>query len=473
MTPLLLSQLSAACSLTTDSREVQPGSLFVALKGERFDAHAFIEQVARAGACAAMVSRLPSPDEAWPLPLILVPDTLTGLQQLAGALFERVSLLEPASLALTGSNGKTTTKELLRAIWSTQCTGVHATAGNFNNHIGVPLTLCAMPAAPQALIIEMGANKRGDISELIHIAPAQRRLITSIGQAHLDGFGSMDGIRAGKAEIFEDATPHTLAVVPVHERKNLIPHGFPGRVLTFGPHESEADVRYRVLKESPTLTRTELTWGAERVELCSPLPGEHNASNLAAALATLWELARARGTLLSQEELNVALAALRVPGGRWKQVELGPWLFLDDAYNANPSSVLASFEAFVRWQGALERGGARVAVIGEMLELGEGAKNWHEHVARSIAREETLHCLICVGELAPEMARAAASVSRVSVLAARDVAHAAELVLEQGEGGVVFLKASRGARLERVIDIIHGRMDRELSSTPTHQTSSH
>ena len=448
--------------LGSDSRSISDGDLFVALVGERFDGHDFLEAVAEQGASAALVSTLPDEEVLAKLPCILVEDTLVGLQWLARDLFDHLRFCgHPRSIALTGSNGKTTTKEILRALWSAVGT-TYATHGNLNNHIGVPLTVCNMPQNFETIVVEMGANHVGDIAELIRMAPSDHRIITSIGNAHIEGFGGLDGVRRGKREILSLSTDGTLAVVPHHERDALVTSDFYGRVWTFGPKGSGATLEYDVEAVDTDGMSVWFETGKQEFSLKLPLLGEHNASNLAAALATVLDTQEQRKkkgkedavTALDVAALNAALATLSVPGGRWRKIEVGDWLFLDDAYNANPSSVLASFQAFVQWQRSLDVEGPRVAVIGEMLELGEDAKNFHQAIARSIAKEESLHLLVCVGAYAAAMVDAIEGQDGLNVIAAKDVAQAASALEEHAGRGVVFLKASRGARLERVIDII-------------------
>ncbi len=432
--------------VVTDSRQVREGDLFVALVGDRFDAHDFLPQVERAGAAAAVVQHTHTAPDA--LPCIIVPDTLTALQALGAAIWHSA---QPHTIALTGSNGKTTTKELLRALWAGQG-AVHATTGNLNNHIGLPLTLCALPARANIAALELGASKPHDIAELIALAPATVRLITSIGYAHTETMGGdLDGVRRVKAELFNDATAQTIAIVPHHERDALIPPNFPGQVWTFGPEEG-ADVRVVEARVTDAaITQVTLAHRDQRWTLSLPLIGAHHASNLAGAWATLC----ACDALPAPDEIADCLRAVRVPGGRWRAVEVGELLFLDDAYNANPSSVRASFEAFLAWQAALARPGKRVAVLGPMLELGPDEKNWHITTFRAMTEAADLSVAIAMGPLAAELVEAARDSAHpaLTLIAAQDHAQVAQALLALGPA-IVLLKASRGARLERVIDIV-------------------
>ncbi|MFU8807359.1 MAG: UDP-N-acetylmuramoyl-tripeptide--D-alanyl-D-alanine ligase, partial [Bradymonadaceae bacterium] len=211
-------------AVSTDTRSLGQGDLFVALEGESFDAHDFIDQAVLAGAGALVVHR--DVEAPTAVPLIRVDDTFAALSRLGQALWQEAREEGLHTVAVTGSNGKTTTKEILASLWGT-LGSVHATVGNLNNHIGVPLTLCALPARCDHLIVEMGANGAGEIRGLIALAQARERIITSIGFAHIEGFGSVDGVRRAKAEIFENADASTVAIVPYSEKSRLIPEGFP------------------------------------------------------------------------------------------------------------------------------------------------------------------------------------------------------------------------------------------------------
>ena len=278
---------AVAKEVVTDSRRAGPGDLFVALLGERFDGHDFVPEVEGKGAVAALVSR-PSQDADRQL---LVPDTLVGLQQLGAFLWRQYTqTFDPWSVALTGSNGKTTTREMLRAIFQTLTPKVHATVGNLNNHIGLPLTLCALPQGTTGVVLEMGANKVGDIRELIELAPARARLVTSIGPAHLEGFGSMEGVRQGKSEIFRQADASTLALVPWTERDLPRRQDFCGHTLTFGKQPgADVHIRRAVHTEAGLEVQIRLPDGRP-IEVTLPMVGLHHADNLAGALGVAWGL---------------------------------------------------------------------------------------------------------------------------------------------------------------------------------------
>ncbi|MFU8805085.1 MAG: UDP-N-acetylmuramoyl-tripeptide--D-alanyl-D-alanine ligase [Bradymonadaceae bacterium] len=436
-------------AVSTDTRNLGQQELFVALEGENFDAHDFVAQAAQAGAAAAVVHR-PVESPAG-FPIILVDDTLEALSALGHALWQEASEGGLHTIAVTGSNGKTTTKEILASLWGSFGV-VHATAGNLNNHIGVPLTLCALPARCDHLIVEMGANGAREISALIAFAPAGERIITSIGAAHLEGFGSIDGVRRAKAEIFEHSESSTAAIVPFGERANLIPESFPGTVWTVGTEEG---ARVRITGMTPDPERgvlVTLQVDSRKWSLSLPVPGVHNAINLGSAFATLL----AHGLDPQDIRLGEALAGLSLPQGRWREVQVGAFSIIDDAYNANPSSVRASLEAFLE----LQYEGSRYVVLGEMRELGADAERLHEELARDVAGKTSIDGFAILGSHARAMARAACDASPSLDVEAFDDIDDLVSWLEARQRGLVFLKASRGSRLERIITRLEERYSR-------------
>jgi UDP-N-acetylmuramoyl-tripeptide--D-alanyl-D-alanine ligase len=428
--------------LSTDTRDLDDGALFVALVGERFDAHDFLEDARDAGATAAIVHNESAARRAE-IAAIVVDDTLAALQTLGHAIWTEATREGLRTVSLTGSNGKTTVKEMTAAIFS-RAGATYATPGNLNNHIGVPLTLCALPKSTEFLVAEMGANAVGDIAELIEMAPGQTRIITSIGAAHLEGFGGLDGVRRGKSEIFNDARPDDVGVVPHTERKRLYMEAFDGRVLTVGEAEG-ADTRLTGYVPGGGRPRATLEIRGCEQAYVLPIPGRHHALNLGTALAAML----AEGIELSPEQIQAALDELVLPGGRWREEQVGAIRFIDDAYNANPTSTVASFDAFMQ----IEDERPRIAVIGEMLELGETAEQQHIDVAERIAASDGLHGFAAVGPYADAMADAASVAPEAHAFA--DAKQAGDWLADAGSqlgGLLVFLKGSRGARLEDVIE---------------------
>ncbi|MEZ4461152.1 MAG: UDP-N-acetylmuramoyl-tripeptide--D-alanyl-D-alanine ligase [bacterium] len=427
--------------VSTDTRSIVAGDLFVALKGPNFDGHDYLEAAKSAGAAAVLVSREVDVD----LPVLRVDDTLLGLQAIARRLFLEIQATGVQSIALTGSNGKTTTKEMVAALLEASGRVVHATPGNLNNHIGVPLTICAAPDDTEVLVLEMGCNKFGDISELVSIAACDVRVITSIGHAHIENLGDLDGVRRVKSEIFERADAQTVAVVPFDERERLGLRGFPGTVFTAGfAQGADLVVRAQPLNDGQSVTLRSDD-DTEQIEL--PLPGPHNAQNFALA----W-LAVSKGAKLDlvPHSVQARLQRFALPGGRLKRISSGPWEIVDDAYNANPTSARASFEAFLELPGPRPR----IAVLGEMLELGDKSEQLHRDLARSVASRGGVEYLAFVGKHAKAMEEGALEVgAEAHVFATTDLEEAGTFVRDAGPG-FVFLKASRGAKLERIIDRI-------------------
>ena len=433
--------------VATDTRSIALGELFVALRGDRFDGHDFVDDAVSAGACAVVVEDR-SAVSSQRATVIVVDDCYQALARLGHAVFCAARQDGMHTIALTGSNGKTTTKEMLAALWSLRG-DVWATPGNFNNHIGVPLTLCAIPANCDHLIVELGANHRGEISKLIKMVPAEQRIITSIGRAHLEGFGSMAGVRKAKGEIFEGAERDTTAIVPWAEGEALLPYEFPGNFVTFGD-EQDAQVRIasvssRVESGSMAMAVT-LEARNRKWTLSLPLMGRHNASNLAAAMATFFSA----GIEIDGDAINGALADLELPGGRLRIESVGSLKVMDDAYNANPSSMRASFRAFEEWS-ANDGAETRLAVIGDMHELGEAAELSHRELAAWLTDRRCLSALAFVGEFGPSMTRVARNGGINEVIATTDLDEVAQW-LNEHEHARVFIKGSRANRLERIVD---------------------
>ena len=451
----------AVRSVSSDTRQIEPGALFVALSGERFDGHDFLEAAREEGATAALIDREERAGD-FDGPVVVVEDTLRGLQRLGHEIWREATesgALEE-TIALTGSNGKTTTKELMRALWST-CGEVWATPGNLNNHIGVPLTLCGLPRSARILVVEMGANGPSDIGELIRLAPGRRRCVTSIGAAHLEGFGSLDGVRRAKRQIFEVSGEETTAVVPHDEAEGLILPDFTGQVVRFGELGSGAELEVELLGIEGDRWRWRVVGLGRSVELELGIPGEHQGGNLACALGTLWAARDASMSDLVQAKLQEKLDAVELPGGRWRRVEVGELEFVDDAYNANPTSVVASVETFARQPVEGER--QRVVVLGEMRELGREAKKWHLHCARTTSGVEGIDGLVVLGPYGEAMASAARERGDSWVACVSSAEEAAALLVELGPARVL-LKGSRGARLETIIEAAGARCSSNYSS---------
>ncbi|WJW75012.1 UDP-N-acetylmuramoyl-tripeptide--D-alanyl-D-alanine ligase [Thiohalobacter sp. IOR34] len=417
--------------VSTDSRSLEPGNLFVALVGERFDGHAYLQQAAERGAAAAAVSRELNPV----LPLLRVADTRRALGELAGHWRRRFDL---PLVAVTGSNGKTTVKEMTAAILGVG-RRVLATRGNLNNDIGVPLTLFRLDGRHQAAVIEMGANHPGEIALLTGIAAPSVALITNAAPAHLAGFGDLAGVAEAKGEIFAGLGPHGVAVINADDRFaprwRALAAGH--EILDFGleaPAAVSADWRP---VEAGSELRLRTPQG--RVELRLPLPGRHNVMNALAATAA----ALAAGAGL--DEVQQGLSGLRAVAGRLRFLagRQGARL-IDDSYNANPASLGAALEV-LRAQP-----GEHWLVLGEMGELGGDARALHAEAGRQ-ARASGVSRLFGLGPLAAEAVRAFGAGARMY--------DALDALLEDLGAALdpdktVLVKGSRSMRMERVVEAL-------------------
>lgn len=418
--------------VTIDSRTIAGGELFVALRGERHDAHDFLAQVRSAGAAAAMVSR-------WcdvALPQLRIDDTLDGLQRLSA--HWRTRFTSPV-VAVTGSNGKTTTKQMLAAVFTARGP-VHATRGNLNNHIGVPLTLLGLRAEHRTAVIEMGANHAGEIATLAALARPDVGVVTQAGDAHLEGFGSREGVAHAKGELFAALGNAGVAVINADDRYASLWRGLASRAsrIEFGI-DAEADVRAQQIEPSGdgAGSRFVLLTPSGRATVRLMLPGRHNVMNALAAAACGVALG------LGAEDIARGLAAVEPAGGRliWKRTPEGARV-LDDSYNANPGSLRAAIELLSQLRAH------RCLVLGDMAELGAEAPQLHFEAGRQ-ARSLGVERLYALGRLAAEAARGFGPGAEVfDDVAALTGALRARLDADT----VVLVKGSRSARMERVVE---------------------
>ena len=416
----------------TDSRQLQAGDFFVPLVGERFDGHHFLAQLPEHKVQAAVVSR------SWtePLPSGLlhwrVDDTLLAYQQLA--LLHRRALAKPL-VAVTGSAGKTTTRELIRAALA-PLGAIQASEGNNNNDVGVPLTVLGATAADAALVIEMGMRGPGEIERLSRCTEPDLAVITNIGTAHIGRLGSREAIAAAKCEITAGLHPKGTVVIPAGDPllESALAAVWSGRVLRVrlaDDPEVESDLVGDVNGD-------QLLIGADRLPL--QLEGRHNARNLLLAVAVADQLGVSRKALQAMQ--------VTVPGGRNRRLQQGGLTLLDETYNASPEAVLAALELLAAQPGR------RFAVLGTMLELGERSLELHQEVAAR-AVQLGLDGLVLVdgGEEGKAMAEVAAPLPHLQLVSHPEDA-AAPLAAWLNSGDVLLLKASRGVALERLIPLL-------------------
>src|ERR1700734_2360340 len=426
-------------AVVTDSRTLKPGSLFVALRGPNFDGRDFVAAAATQGAIGALVeSAVPHA----PLPQVVVPDALRALQALGAAWRNQFTL---PVVAVAGSNGKTTAKGMTAAILS-RMGGVCATHGNLNNHIGVPVTLMRLEASHRSAVVEMGANRIGDVAELVRIPRPTGGLITNAGAEHLEGFGNLDGVAQGEGETVSCLDAAATAIINADDAYAgyWLKQAAPRRIVTFGVH---ANADFAAKNSSQSIERGEF---ATRFTLVCPLGqrsimlkagGAHNIGNALAAAAA----ASAAGASL--EEIALGLGDFRAVAGRL-QLKAGArdsWI-IDDSYNANPSSVRAGLEVLRSLPGATW------LVLGDMAELGDFAENSHAHMG-AYARDCGIKRLFALG---PQSSRAVETFGSGAEWFADADSLIRRLQAELGPGVTVLIKGSRVNRLERVVQALTG-----------------
>lgn len=420
-------------AISTDTRSLAQGDCFVALRGERFDGHDHLEAAVAAGAAALVVQDI----RRAPLvgvPVFEVPDTLVALGQLAR--YRRDAWSKPV-IAVGGSNGKTSTKELLKAALGSTYT-VHATTGNLNNRIGVPLTLLALDDAADVAVIEAGTNEPGEIALLRAIIRPDVAVVTTVQEEHLEGFGDLAGVMAEELSLCDDVP---IAVVPADEADVVREAKFrAGRTVRAGLDAGERRATSHGLNPNGTGW---CFWEGARVEV--PLPGAHNLRNATLALAVASEFG------VAPDRAAAAIAAMPQPPMRSAVGPLGRALLVNDCYNSNPGSARAAI-ALLREVGA---GRQRVAVLGTMRELGAASERAHREVAEA-ALASGAELVAGIGDFAaPLKALGDAQGVLQRVLVAEDVDDLWPLLQARlAPDAVILLKASRGVKLERLLPLL-------------------
>lgn len=425
--------------VTTDSREAGPGDLFVALRGERFDGHGFVAQALERGASAAMVSRVAAAPGAPLAPMIFVDDTLTGLQTMAR---EYRGARPVQTVAVAGSNGKTGTKEMVAAVLGVKY-AVLKNRGNLNNHIGVPLSLLQLEHRHQLGVFEVGTNHPGELIPLLQMVRPMAGVITVIGEEHLEFFRDLEGVAREEGTLAEVLPTEGLLVLNADDPWSpAIAKRCRARIATFGLSRA-ADYRGLAVEVSAGGTRFKAACPGSERDVNLQLLGRHQVANALAALAI--------GDFFGVDPEGAVFALEAVAPGKMRmerKVTPGGVLLVNDAYNANPSSVRAALQAMAD----ISITGRRFAVLGEMRELGEAAGEGHRAVGRFVA-ERRFDFLLVVGEGAEAIAEGAqeggAPPPHVERCAGPTEA-AAFLAANAGRGDAVLLKASRGVALERI-----------------------
>ena len=354
------------CSeVSTDTRKITPNSMFFALKGPNFDANTFASEALTKGASFSVVD---NPDFATQPNILLVEDTLLALQQLAN--YHRKNLAIPF-IGLTGSNGKTTTKELINKVLSKKYK-TYATIGNLNNHIGVPLTVLAIDSSVEVAIIEMGANKRGDIKELVDICEPTHGFITNIGKAHLEGFGGIEGVLKGKTELYEYVAKRGGRLFVSSESDVLLnkakEYTDVANITSYG-HHADDYIQAHALSDTEFLTLKM----ADGMVIQSNLVGSYNADNVLAAIC----IGHYFGVAMT--DIKTAIEEYQPTNNRSQKIKSGTNTILLDAYNANPSSMSEALKNFEQLNAP-----NKITILGEMMELGDYSTAEHEKIITQV-----------------------------------------------------------------------------------------
>jgi len=442
-------------SVSIDTRTLQPGALFIAIKGDNFDGHEFVDEAVRRGAAGMLVSRAPQAVEggvdeapalaAAPAVTIVVDDTLEALQALGRDVRRRSGA---RVVAITGSAGKTTTKEIVANLLQARFR-VFRNTGNLNNHIGLPLSLTELRHGPDVAVVEFGMNHAGEIRTLVGIAEPDVRVWTNVGDAHIGFFGSREAVASAKAELLEQATAGTVVVANADDPLVMSHVGaFRGRRVTFG-ESATADVRAtNVVDRGFDGTTADVVTRGGTLRLSVALPGRISMLNALAGVAVALEFA------IPPEAIESVVAAVRPVARRGALHTLpGGVRLVDDSYNASPAAVQAMLAALA----ATETRGRRIAVLGEMRELGEAALELHTVCGRAAAAAG-VDVLVAVGGPAADGlvagARAAGlAADRIHRFAESAAACEPMAVLIQ-PGDLVLVKGSRGTRMDVVADFL-------------------
>lgn len=424
--------------VSIDSRTIHEHEVFFAIRGETHNGHKFVQDVFKKNAAAAVVEKKwwkRCPPELKKQNIFVGENSLTALQEAAH--FYRKKFELPV-IGLTGTNGKTTTKEMMAAVLSTN-RSICKTEGNLNNHIGVPLTLFTLRNNHQVLILEMGANHFGEIARLCEISDPRFGLITNIGHGHLEFFGDLEGVAKAKMELFNYIKSAGTAFVNVDDpwiqkysakMKNKVTYGFRDEARVFGEYLGSDKLGFPSFR-------------VQNVEIKLNLPGPHNLSNALAAVAVGLEFG------ITLDKIKIALQNVKLPSKRMECLKRNNITILNDSYNANPDSTKAALEVLSKMKSS----GKKICVFGDMLELGDLALKEHEKVGESL-KDYAVNVLLAYG---PNSAAAVQAVKKAkSKIFAQHFANKNDLVLilkeMLQEGDVLLIKGSRGMKMEEILD---------------------
>ncbi len=426
--------------VSINSRTVSKGELFVCIKGERFDGHDFLPDVIEKKAGGIILSDLEKlPVESGPF-VIQVPDTLKALQDLASFQRKRFPL---QVVAVTGTNGKSTTKEMIASILATKFKTLK-TQGNLNNHIGLPLTLLAREPSHQAGVLEMGMSAAGEIKRLAEIAQPDIGVITNISEGHLVQLKSLKDVQSAKGELFDALTHEGTAIVNADDPLVLeLAQSLRAKTVTFGI-DQPADVRASEIESKDNLGfQFKVQLFEKTISVRLPYLGYCNIYNTLAALATGYSMG------IQEEAMTRGLENYQRMSQRNEQIQHKGIDLINDAYNANPRSMSEALRTLDNYKTR----GRRIFVIGDMLELGDRSIAAHQKLGEEIAQSKT-NILLTLGELAGLSAKSALAGGKIQILKCANHQEAAEFLIQEARSGdCVMFKGSRGAAIEKILQI--------------------
>ncbi|MBF0622333.1 MAG: UDP-N-acetylmuramoyl-tripeptide--D-alanyl-D-alanine ligase [Magnetococcales bacterium] len=440
--------------LSIDTRTLKPGEIYAALRGDRLDGHRFIPHAIEAGCSAIIAER--QPDQPVDIPVFLVPDTLDALSRLGHAWRERIA---PRVIAITGSSGKTTVKEMVTACLK-QRYKTHATQGNFNNHIGVPLTLLNMPTETEVLVVEMGMSAAGEIDHLTKLARPDIGVVTNIMPAHMAAFESLEDIARAKSELPAALPDDGIAILPARDRfadlLEMVSQA-PIRWFDVKPRDDSRNPADQiVLIGTPVLENGRFCFSMQRQDKILPIslsyPGSHMVANALAAAEVGFQMD------LTAQEIIDGLSDFKLPAGRGEMHScLGGWTVVDDTYNANPGSMRSALRLLDRYLTP-SGSGRRIAILGDMLELGEEEDKRHARLT-NVIQDSRIQGLFTAGKCMAALHHEAQNLPGLITGHHDDPAQWLDgsLLKQLQPGDVILVKGSRGMRMERIVEALRAR----------------
>lgn len=424
--------------VSTDTRSLARGDVFVALKGDHYNGHDFLADADGAGAGAVIVSDLPEASEGLSCGIVRVANTLKGLQHLARNYRDSLDIVV---VGITGSSGKTSTKDFLGSVLAEKF-AVNATEGNLNNHIGLPLTILRTNRSHDCGVWEMGMSNPGEIEELAEIASPDVGIITNVGVAHIEFMKGRDAIALEKGMLAEAVPPEGCVVLSAEDDYvDSIRDRSTARVLTAGL--KQGDLRAEKIRSSVDGCEFELCIGGRSVPASIPVCGTHMVVNALLAAATGMHLG------LSVDEIVAGLSKAKLAGGRLQRKDYGGVTYIDDTYNANPESMRAAIDTL----SDLPCEGRRLAVLGAMAELGEDSVSEHRSIGAYLTGRD-IGVLVTVGDAAEPIGEGAEGLEKAHF--ADHAAAAGYLKEHAAEGDVVLVKGSRASRMEQILKEVTG-----------------